>query len=132
MIWRPLRSLRMRRYSRIALYSCALALITLAASGVLAESKAAKKAAAHPLPGVGSHGFHPHEVSHLHAVISKHPTHAKPGTAHGKFVVKKAIKHVPIPHEHFRKLADKAGNVKLPNGKTVKVGDWHAAVHHIE
>ena len=123
----------MRRLSRNALYSCALALSLIAASALQAKPPA-KKGSGSKGSGSGddNSAFAAHEVSSKAAAIKKTPLHVKPATAHGKFIIKTPIKHVPIPIAHFRKLGDKNGNVKLPNGKTVKIGDWHAATNHLE
>ncbi len=98
---------------------------------VLAALVAPSSRAANPVKAVAKK-LEPHHFSAAGHALKTHPIHAKPGTAHGKFVLKKAIKHVPFPEEHFHKLADQAGNVKLPNGQSIKVGDFHAAVHHVE
>src|SRR5438045_798313 len=63
------------------------------------------------------------EVGHK---FNKEPHEAKHHTVHGAWVKKAPIKHVPIPHSHFRKLPVQDGLIALPNGQKVAPADFHA------
>lgn len=115
----------MRSPQRFFLVLSAICAALLAAPPTRAETKL-KKAVAK------AKHFAAHEVSQHAATLGAHHTKVESHSKHGKLRIKPAIKHVAIPHDLFKKHADKDGNVKLPNGKVVKVGDWHAAHHHIE
>ena len=121
----------MRPPKRLALV---LSLLSLAAAAPAVRADTpAKKPAAKAAPGKPAPaGFAAHEVSTAHQELNAHHTTVVVHSKHGKMNIKKAIPHVAIHPDLFKKHADKSGNVKLPNGKVVKVGDWHAAVNHME
>ncbi len=53
-------------------------------------------------------------------------------TAHGAWVKKPPVKHVPISHTYFRKLPTQNGQIALPNGQKIAPADFHAGVNHAE